>query len=492
MGLKRLSALLFVALLGAFVFVACGSDPVQEVATPGADDISDDESGASTTVAGLGISFGSDVQPVLEANCVSCHSGTGPGTTHLEMATAGDVASIAEYVAFRVEEKQMPPWPLTGLQEVSYKYDLSMSDEDRQVIIDWAAGGGTLDIDAETALTASTQAFPPIDEDVILTPDVPYPGSDKLDDYRCRVVDPELTTSEWITSMEVRPDETRVLHHGLIFRANADERAVATELDGSDGQPGWPCQTIPRLGGGMLEQVGGWAPGTGPITMPEGAGLAMSPGDFMVIQWHYHYDGEAFPDNSGVALEYASDEELAAAGGSLDPVYNHVLFGPVEIPCASYESGPLCDRDAAMARVAQEFGFESTLIPTFVNRQCGVSEEDFAEFTEGIASSSCDLPAPTGEIVSIWPHMHELGTTYRLTLNPDTPDEKILIDMDQWNFEWQLGYYPEETMSFESGDRLRVECGWDRALWPAGIESRYVLWAEGTQDEMCYTGIALR
>jgi hypothetical protein len=28
-------------------------------------------------------------------------------------------------------------------------------------------------------------------------------------------------------------------------------------------------------------------------------------------------------------------------------------------------------------------------------------------------------------------------------------------------------------------------------LWPAGLESRYVVWAEGTQDEMCYTAIAL-
>ena len=86
--------------------------------------------------------------------------------------------------------------------------------------------------------------------------------------------------------------------------------------------------------------------------------------------------------------------------------------------------------------------------------------------------------------------MHELGTTYRLTLNPDTPDERILIDMDRWNFEWQLGYYPDEELVFEPGDELRLECGWDRALWPADEESRYIVWAEGTADEMCYTAVA--
>jgi len=168
----------------------------------------------------------------------------------------------------------------------------------------------------------------------------------------------------------------------------------------------------------------------------------------------------------------------------------------VEIPCASYESGPLCDRDAAMARVAQEFGFESTFIPRFVNELCGVSPEDFADMTDGVASSSCDIPVRRagvdGQVVSIWPHMHELGTTYRLTLNPGEPDETILIDIDRWDFNWQMGYYPVEPLFLEAGDTLRLECGWDRALWPAGVESRYVVWAEGTQDEMCYTGMAIR
>ena len=92
----------------------------------------------------------------------------------------------------------------------------------------------------------------------------------------------------------------------------------------------------------------------------------------------------------------------------------------------------------------------------------------------------------------MWPHMHELGTTYRLTLNPDTPDETILVDIDRWDFQWQMGYYPEETLTFEPGDVLRLECGWDRALWPAGLESRYIVWAEGTNDEMCFTGLAIR
>ena len=151
----------------------------------------------------------------------------------------------------------------------------------------------------------------------------------------------------------------------------------------------------------------------------------------------------------------------------------------------------MCDRDAAVERIAEEFGFQSTLLPEVINRRCGVTPEDFAHFTDGVASSSCDLPAPVGQVISMTPHMHELGSTYRLTLNPDTPEEQVLIDIDQWDFDWQLGYYPEEALTFDDDDVLRLECGWDRSLWPAGLESRYIVWADGTQDEMCFTGLAV-
>lgn len=492
----RWLSILFGLALASLIFVACGGDEeastsASDTESPSTSDAAVESSTDTSGEASTSISFANDVQPVIEQNCVSCHSDTGPGTTHLQMATVADVATIAEFIALRVEDRQMPPWPQSGLQEIAYQYDLSMSDEDRQTIIDWAADGAPLDVDATTPLTATSQAYPPIDADLVIAADGPYPGSGKTDDYRCRIIDPEFTDTSWITSIETRPDETRVLHHSLIYRLPAGIRAEADALDGADGQPGWLCQTVPRLSRGMLEQVAGWAPGTGPITMPEGSGLRMEAGDAFVVQWHYHYDGETFPDNSGLALEIASDEEVEAAGGALDPIYNPALIGPVEIPCASYESGPLCDRDAAISRLSQEFGFESALIPTFVNQQCGVTPEDFAQFTNGVASSSCDIPAPAGQIVSFWPHMHELGTTYRMTLNPGTPDEKILIDIDRWDFQWQMGYYPVEPLFLEDGDTLRIECGWDRALWPAGLESRYIVWAEGTQDEMCFTGVAV-
>ena len=87
--------------------------------------------------------------------------------------------------------------------------------------------------------------------------------------------------------------------------------------------------------------------------------------------------------------------------------------------------------------------------------------------------------------------MHEIGNDFRMTLNPGTPDEKVLLDIPDWDFQWQLIYAPQEKIELKKGDVVRIECSWDRALIKSS-EPKYVTWAEGTEDEMCYSTITTR
>ncbi len=439
----------------------------------------------------LGLSYVADVMPVLERNCVSCHSASGPGTAHVRLETAAQVASLAEFIATEIEDRRMPPWRLSGLEEVAYRYRPAITDDDRQLIVDWATQGAPLDVADDTPLIARTETHRAVNPDVVLRPQTAYPGSTRLDDYRCQIVDPDVDDTTWIKAIEVLPDQEANLHHGIVFKLFSDVRSRAEQLDGQDGKPGWSCPTVPLLAI-PLPQLAGWAPGTGPIVLPEGVGIEMEPGDAFVVQWHYHYDSGPVEDNSGLALELVSPQLLAENGGRLESLRSLQLFGPVEIPCSDTESGPLCDRDRALERVRDEFGEQAAGIPGFVNRICGVSPATYADMTDGNVTSSCDLPAPNGQVVSVWPHMHELGAAYRLTLNPGTAGEKVLIDIDRWDFQWQTGYYPDELLTLANGDTLRMECTWDRSLWPEDVESRYVVWAEGTHDEMCYTSLSYR
>ena len=103
MARSRLVVLGSTILLGALIFAACGSEEVSDSAAPNAlvgdasaqqEDATGDDTVTSTTEAATAISFANDVQHIIETNCVSCHSDTGPGTTHLVMETVDDVASI--------------------------------------------------------------------------------------------------------------------------------------------------------------------------------------------------------------------------------------------------------------------------------------------------------------------------------------------------------------------------------------------------------------
>jgi hypothetical protein len=230
----------------------------------------------------------------------------------------------------------------------------------------------------------------------------------------------------------------------------------------------------------------GWAPGNQPAIYPEGSGLLMDPGDFFVVQLHYHYAHATPPDQSRMVLQYAK--------GNLDsynPVRVTTYLAPAEIPCGPTESGPLCDRRTMIERLADDFGPTAPLIADGLNLICGTSPGQIGVLDGTVAKTSCDHRVRTsGQILSVLGHMHQIGKTFRMTLNPGTPDEKVLLNIDRWDFNWQLNYAPVETINLKRGDNIRVECSWDRSLLNPASEPRYVTWNEGTEDEMCYSTVA--
>jgi hypothetical protein len=84
---------------------------------------------------------------------------------------------------------------------------------------------------------------------------------------------------------------------------------------------------------------------------------------------------------------------------------------------------------------------------------------------------------------------------FRISLNPGTPAEKILLDIPRWDFHWQGEYWFAEPIALRQGDRVRISCVYDNAEAIPGpdgrpLEPRYLTWGEGTTDEMCLGGIS--
>lgn len=436
--------------------------------------------------AGGAPSFASEVQPILEANCVSCHGTGDVGAQMVTLDDAADAAEVADGLAVVTRSGYMPPWPPSE-EGVPLAHPRGLDDEEVDVLGAWAAAGGPLDVPGDTELVEPERpevAVP--DADVRLRLEEPYVGDgSKANDYRCFLLDPGFTGDEMITGYEFIPDTREVVHHVLVYRVPASRLDAAVAKDEADPGPGYGCGDSAGMSTGGAGLVGGWVPGQRPRDFGEGVGLPMGAGDQLVVQIHYHYEGLLRADQSTMNLELADDPD------SVKALYPHSLVGPVELPCPTEDDdSPLCDREASRADASARAGGGDAGIANFTHRACGTTPEELAAKSDGwTATTECTFPirAET-DIVDVLGHMHEIGSEFRMTLNKGREDEVTLLHIPVWNFEWQLNYQPVDPVRAEPGDDITIECTWDRTL-RFDPEPRYIFFAEGTEDEMCFATI---
>ncbi|MFJ6671127.1 hypothetical protein ACIQMJ_08485 [Actinosynnema sp. NPDC091369] len=87
-------------------------------------------------------------------------------------------------------------------------------------------------------------------------------------------------------------------------------------------------------------------------------------------------------------------------------------------------------------------------------------------------------------------YMHPLGRAIKIELNPDTPTAKTLLDVPMFDFHDQQVQVLPTPVDVGPGDRLRITCTHDATLCKRLPElqkspPRYVIWANGSTDEMC-------
>ena len=159
---------------------------------------------------------------------------------------------------------------------------------------------------------------------------------------------------------------------------------------------------------------------------------------------------------------------------------------PVELPCAPGESGPLCDRTTAVLDVWHRFGEAAGTTVSGLNLLCNAGRAPRAGPTQ-----HCDRKVrQAGVVRAVAGHMHLLGRSIKVELNPGTSHAKTLLDVPQYNFDDQNARPLGTPVKAEPGDTLRVTCTHDASLRRKlpelrPLPPRYVVWGEGTSDEMC-------
>ncbi len=315
----------------------------------------------------------------------------------------------------------------------------------------------------------------------------PPPGGG-TDDYHCTLVNPHLTTSSFIVGSHFFPNSKEV-HHAILFEIPPDVVRQAQLADHAG--KGWTCFGETALPGSGLASLGAtpwlsaWAPGHGLDVTPAGTGVYFPAGSMVVMQIHYNLlEGHA-PVRAKLVLY------TVPATRHLKPLHLELLPAPPDIPCPSGVHGPLCSRAASLADLGRRFGSQLVAFVNFLESFCGRNPAD----PPAGDSTSCTWPVGfTGVIRRVTPHMHLLGRAMTVVLDPGTPEAKTLLDVPNYNFDYQRSY-EIAPVTVRPGDRIQVSCTYNPRLRQElpqlrNLPPRFVTWGDGSSDEMCLAILA--
>lgn len=319
---------------------------------------------------------------------------------------------------------------------------------------------------------------------VTLTMEQPYSPSAPnggTDEYRCFLVDPKLTTKGFLTGSQFLPQNVDIVHHAIFFAIGPGEVAKAREADERAQGEGWQCFSGTGIEDGDDAWVAHWAPGANEVLLREGLGYELAPGSQLVMQVHYNIlavKGKDSTDRSSIRLRVAEN-------AAITPLHTLQLPAPIELPCTAQESGPLCDRAAAIADVTKRFGEDVGQTAGQLSQWCSGGK------VVAGTTQHCDHPVDSeATIYAAAGHMHLLGRSIKIEVNPGTAGANTVLDLPQYNFDEQAIRPLATPVKVNKGDVVRVTCTHDaglRAMLPQlqQLPPRYVVWGDGTSDEMC-------
>src|SRR5262249_22714976 len=107
---------------------------------------------------------------------------------------------------------------------------------------------------------------------------------------------------------------------------------------------------------------------------------------------------------------------------------------------------------------------------------------DFKTKGSGIVNADCTIH-------SVMPHMHLLGKTVKVTMTPPEGSTQTLVEIDDWDYNWQETYWFKEPIKVKAGTKLEIEAVFDNSdknpnnpRTPPGI----VFIGEETTNEMLF------
>ncbi|MBI5705848.1 MAG: redoxin domain-containing protein [Armatimonadetes bacterium] len=379
------------------------------------------------------VTYAKHIAPILNKRCVACHR---PGeVAPISFVGYENARKWAPNIAFYTGNRTMPPWKaVPGFGE--FKDDNALSEREIELLKRWANSGAKRGNQKEEP---ATPTFPKGDwslgkPDLVIGPKAPYRvEASGEDEYRHFVIDPGFKETVYVQGYQVKPGNTRVVHHVIAF-LDAKGRGDRMALANKDGKEGYATS-----GGGLGfnpdGSLGGWAPGSRPGFTPDGTAFELKPGTKIVLQIHYHKSGKVESDQTKIGLYFSRKppERLMNIAWLANPFF--------KIP-------------------AGESSFKATF----------------------------DFPIPADVTAyGAMPHMHLLGKQMKAELVRPDGSREPMIWIKNWDFNWQMTYMFQNPMKVPMGSKIHLEAVFDNSAqnpFQPHKPPKDIRWGEETTDEM--------
>jgi hypothetical protein len=312
----------------------------------------------------------------------------------------------------------------------------------------------------------------------------PKAPSGTTDDYHCTLLNPHLKKNSYVISSHFFPGSPED-HHAALFLLPPS--LVAEAEKANVGGKGWTCFGEAGLPNEPINEIGStpflsvWAPGHGVDNLPKGTGIELPAGTMVIMQVHYNLLVGDKPVTNKLVVQ------TVPTSTPLLPLKLDLSFAAPDIPCPAGVTGPLCNRAASLAHQGQEFGQSAIGFVNAIEAACGRNPSN----PPAGDTTSCTFPvSSSGYIVRAQAHMHLLGQSFKLVLNPGTPEAQTVLNVPDYNFHYQKAYNLAKPVHVTAGEPLQVTCTYDPTLAQElpilrKAPAHYVTWGDGSSDEMC-------
>ena len=370
------------------------------------------------------VTFYKDVQSIVYNNCVVCHR---PGeAAPFSLITYEDVSKRAKFIREVVSTRYMPPWRADN-HYTDFANDRSLDEKEIATIVAWIDAGlpkGKEKSGPEKALrerTSAGTAFPRKPDLTIKMAEPFVLNGDGKERFMVFKIPFELPKGANVEAIEFTSNNKKLIHHVnyaihpvLDTTIGLYDTVKMVDLNGSSASDYYQWVKYKN----EMTYYGGWIPGATYETYPKDMGWEMPRRGVMLLTVH---------------------------------------FGPSALDAESLNGVNFFFKDAPIKRKVQVISLGSG----------GIGEKDISppmmifanevnRFTLKVANNQPDV-----SLLYAWPHMHQLGQSFKAYAIPAGGDTIPLVRIPAWDFRWQEIYRYRKPLLLPKGAVVHIEGSYD-------------------------------